>query len=169
MSPPAFGLLACLLSSRRGLAQHLLIEITETAEMTDLVAANAAIQVLREMGFEVGIDNFGAGAASFQYLHALAIDFVKVDGALVRKLGTSERDDRMLGGIVKLCGELGVKTIAEYVEDEDRLKRVRAIGFDLGQGHWFGAAIAEIPHPGVTASEAVPRLGKRKGVQEGWG
>jgi EAL domain-containing protein (putative c-di-GMP-specific phosphodiesterase class I) len=169
MSPPAFGLLAGLLASRRELANNLLVEITETAEMTDLVAANAAIQVLREMGFQVGVDDFGAGAATLQYLHALTIDFVKVDGALIRKLGASARDDQMLAGIVKLCGELGVETIAEYIEDELRLKRARAIGFDFGQGHRFGAAIAELPAARDAATQSVGRLGKRKGVQERWG
>lgn len=166
MSPPAFGLLAGLLGSRRALARHLLVEITETAEITDLVAANGAIQVLREMGFEVGIDDFGAGAASLKYLHGLSVDFVKVDGALVRKLGDSARDDQMLAGIVKLCGELGIRTIAEYIEDDAKLKRARAIGFDLGQGHCFGAAAPEFPQ---VRHEAATQLGKRKGVREQWG
>ena len=169
VSPAAFGLLAGMLASRRALSGRLLIEVTETAEITDFSAANGAIQMLRDMGFKVGIDDFGAGAASLQYLHALAIDFVKVDGALVKKLGSSERDDRMLGGIVKLCRELGVKTIAEYVEDETLLKRAREIGFDLGQGHRFGAAAPMIPKSRSAATLSVAQLGKRRGVQESWG
>jgi EAL domain-containing protein (putative c-di-GMP-specific phosphodiesterase class I) len=168
-SPPAFGLLAGLLARHRKLAPRLLIEITETAEITDLVAANAAIQTLRRMGHRVGIDDFGAGAASLQYLHAFAVDFVKIDGKLIRQLGVSAREDMLLRGIVKLCAELGVETVAEYVEDEDKFTRARQMGFDYGQGHYFSVALAELPPDRSAVAGATTHRAKRMGVQEGWG
>ncbi len=64
-----------------------MIEITETATIHDLEAAGKAIQVLRDMGFRVGLDDFGAGAASVNYLHAFPVDFVKFDGAMIQKIG----------------------------------------------------------------------------------
>ncbi len=167
-SPPAFGLLAGLLARRRGMSSRVLIELTETAEISDLVRANAGIQALRAMGFKVCIDDFGVGAASFQYLHGLNVDFVKIDGSLIRKLGQSERDDNLLRGIVRLCGELGVKTIAEFIEDKSKLKRARELGFDLGQGHFIGRAASQIPEGGAVI-ESTAHLGKRKGVKESWG
>jgi len=165
-SPPAFGLLAGFLARNRPFAPRILIEITETAEITDIAAADKAIQTMRGMGFRVGLDDFGAGAASLQYLHGLAVDFVKLDGTLVRKLGTSAREDTLMRGIVKLCADLGVETIAECIENEDLLARAREVGFDLGQGHQFG-------HPGATpiykAPDPVAVRAKRQGMRESWG
>jgi EAL domain-containing protein (putative c-di-GMP-specific phosphodiesterase class I) len=166
--PPAFGLLAGTLARRRSIASRILVELTETAEITDLARANAGIQALRAMGFKVCIDDFGAGAASFHYLHGLNVDFVKIDGSLVKKLGQSERDDNLLRGIVRLCGELGVKTIAEFIEDETKLVRARDMGFDLGQGHYIGRATDQISL-GSAITDHTTRLGKRRGVQESWG
>lgn len=165
ISPMTFGLIAGLLARKRALAPRLYVEITETAEISDLQTANKAIQALREMGFRVGLDDFGAGAASFQYLHAFTVDFVKFDGALIRRLGASPREDMMLAGMVKLCGELGAQTIAEYIETAELMNRARDMGFDLGQGYFLGEATARPPD----MSEPVAQLAKRKGVKESWG
>ncbi len=162
--PMTFGLISGLLAQKRGLKSQLLVEITETAEITDLAAANAAVQSLRGMGFHVGIDDFGAGAASLQYLHAMLVDFVKFDGALIAKLGASQREDRLLSGIVALCTELGVETIAECIESDAQMRRARDMGFTLGQGHYFGKGAPEI-----AVSKSEQRVGKRKGVQVSWG
>jgi EAL domain-containing protein (putative c-di-GMP-specific phosphodiesterase class I) len=166
-SSAAFGMLAGLLARNRNLAPRLLVEITETAEISDIPAANKAIQAMREMGFQVGLDDFGAGAASLQYLHGFTLDFVKVDGALVKKLGASKREDVLLHGIVNLCRELGIRTIAECIEDEALLKRARDIGFDLGQGHHLGRPAA-LPAP-PPADKTVAMRAKRQGERVSWG
>jgi EAL domain-containing protein (putative c-di-GMP-specific phosphodiesterase class I) len=160
-SPASFGMLAALLARRRKLAPRTLIEITETAAITDLEAAGKAIQVLRDMGFKVGLDDFGAGAASVNYLHAFPVDFVKFDGAMIQKIGTSKRDDALLSGLAKLCAELGVTTIAEWIETEAMAKAAQALGFHHGQGKWLGPPALDIPPAATT--------GKRKGVRESWG
>ncbi|HEX4301984.1 MAG TPA: EAL domain-containing protein [Rhizomicrobium sp.] len=158
-----FGLLAGLLTRKRALSNRLLIEITETAEITDMDAAAKAVAALRALGYRVGLDDFGAGAASINYLHALPVDFVKFDGALIKKIGQSKRDDVLLTGLVKLCGELGVQTIAEFLETAEQAAAAKAMGFDLGQGYRFGAGTPELPPP-------APKIAaKRKGVQESWG
>jgi EAL domain-containing protein (putative c-di-GMP-specific phosphodiesterase class I) len=158
-----FGLLAGLLARKRALSARVLIEITETAEITDLESANKAVAALRALGYRVGIDDFGAGAASLNYLHALGVDFVKFDGSLIKKLGQSKRDDVLLAGLVKLCGELGVHTIAEFIESEELAAAAKEMGFDFGQGHLFGKAAPTLPPPNVKVTA------KRKGVQESWG
>ncbi len=162
-APANFGLLAGLLARKRSLSSRLLIEITETAEITDMDDAAKAVAALRTLGYRVGLDDFGAGAASLNYLHALTVDFVKFDGALIRKLGVSRRDDVLLAGLVKLCGELGVRTIAECLETAGQVDAAKAMGFDLGQGYRFGAGVAELPVPLPKAAA------KRKGVTETWG
>lgn len=163
-SPQSFGLVAGFLARHRALAPRLLIEITETSEITDLESANRAVAALREMGYRVGLDDFGAGAASLNYLHGLAVDFVKFDGSLVKKLGTSDRDDTLLRGMLKLCAELGMHTIAECIETQEQADMAREIGFDYGQGFFLGKpqeSPASVATPGIFA--------KRKGTQERWG
>ncbi|HEY5347770.1 MAG TPA: EAL domain-containing protein [Rhizomicrobium sp.] len=162
-APASFAILASLLARKRALAPRILIEITETAAIVDLAAADKAVAALRAMGYRVGLDDFGAGAASLNYLHAFTVDFVKFDGALVKKIGTAKRDDALLAGLVKLCAELGVRAIAECIETEALASQALALGFSQGQGWHLGIPQPEIPDPVVAG------LGKRKGVQESWG
>jgi EAL domain-containing protein (putative c-di-GMP-specific phosphodiesterase class I) len=161
-SPASFGMLAAILAKRRKLAPRILIEITETALITDLESAAKAIQALRAMGYRLGLDDFGAGSASMNYLRAFQVDFVKFDGALIQKIGVSRRDDALLAGLAKLCAELGATTVAERIETPDMAEAARAIGFQQGQGKWLGAPLREIPAP-------LRAVGKRRGIQESWG
>ncbi|HTT99721.1 MAG TPA: EAL domain-containing protein [Rhizomicrobium sp.] len=163
-SSESFGLIAGILARHRALAPRLLIEITETAEIHDLEAANRSVAALRAMGYRVGLDDFGAGAASLNYLHGLTVDFVKFDGSLVKKLGTSERDDTLLRGMLKLCNELGMHTIAECIETQEQADMAREIGFDYGQGFFLGK-----PQKDLRLATTGGFFAKRKGVQEGWG
>lgn len=162
-SPAAFGMLAGLLARHKKLAPRLLIEITETAEITDTAAAAKAMAALRQMGFRVGLDDFGAGAATLNYLHAFPVDFVKFDGSLVKKLGASARDDTLLKAMLKLCRELGYTTIAEYLETEEDAVRALNAGFDDGQGYVFGAAGPIPAGAGMKKTNA-----KRKGASIVW-
>ncbi len=159
-NPASFGVLAAMLAKRRKLAPRLLIEVTETANIGDLETAGKAIAALREMGYRVGLDDFGAGAASLNYLHAFAVDFVKFDGKLISQIGQSQRDDALLAGLAKLCGEMKVETIAEWIESETMARAALGLGFSHGQGRWMGPPLAEIPTQG---------LGKRLGIKESWG
>ena len=161
-SPASFGMLAGILAKRRKLAPRTLIEITETAAIADLENAGKAIGALKAMGYRVGLDDFGAGSASINYLHAFPVDFVKFDGAMIKKIGSSKRDDALLAGLAKLCGEMGVTTIAEWIESEAMAKAAREMGFQYGQGKWLGAPLKELPIQPAS-------VGKRKGVTESWG
>jgi EAL domain-containing protein (putative c-di-GMP-specific phosphodiesterase class I) len=114
------------------------------------------------MGYRVGLDDFGAGSASINYLHAFQVDFVKFDGAMIKKMGSSKRDDALLAGLAKLCGEMGITTIAEWIENEAMAKAAREMGFEKGQGKWLGAPLTELPAQPVA-------VGRRKGIKESWG
>ncbi len=163
MAPAAFGMIAALCAKKRRFAERVLIEITETAELVDLPAANTAVQALRGLGYRVGLDDFGAGATSMQYLQALTVDYVKFDGSLIKKIGKSARDDMVLKGIVKLCAELGVETVAEWIETADQHRRTREMGFHLGQGYLLGEPAAEIAELGVNpAARPLKAAGARR-------
>lgn len=122
------------------LRKQLIFEITESTQITNLVHAAAVVRQLREDGHSVCLDDFGAGAASFPYLQALDVDYVKIDGAYVKALQSREhdRDRAILKGMVWLCKELGIGTVAEMVETEDQAGLLRDFGIDYGQGYLFG-------------------------------
>lgn len=119
-------------------ADNLLFEITESTQIDDLDQVNSYLQKLRTQKFEVCLDDFGAGAASFQYLNALDIDCVKIDGKYVRDALNSSRDEAMVRNLVRMCKDLGVSTIAEMVETQEQLDYLVGIGVDKAQGWLFG-------------------------------
>ncbi|WP_339929003.1 EAL domain-containing protein [uncultured Brevundimonas sp.] len=145
---------------------RLLVEVTETESVGDLVAANRRLGTLREAGIMVCLDDFGVGAASFEYLQSLSVDIVKIDGSFIRDVVDNARTRTLLGHLVGLCHSLKVSTIAEMIETEEQANAVRALGIDMGQGYLFGRPSAEpvMPVP-VTATP----VGRRQGEVSGWG
>ncbi|HEX3485686.1 MAG TPA: EAL domain-containing protein [Micropepsaceae bacterium] len=160
--PSAFAALAGLLSKKRAFAKRVLVEITESAEVPDIAAADKAIQSLRQMGYRVGIDDFGAGAASLQYLHGFTIDFVKMDGSVIQRMGKSPREDALLKSVLTTCAELKIETVAEWIDSPEKLQRCRDIGFHCGQGRHFGPSLTELPQSSHLRV-------RRKGETVSWG
>ncbi len=126
------------LERAKSVRQKLLFEITESANIEDLGAANRFIQGLRKVGHKVCLDDFGAGAAALRYLHALEVDIVKIDGQYVRSAGRNDRNRAFLKAVTGLCHDLGIATIAEMVEDESCADMLRACNVRFGQGYLFG-------------------------------
>jgi EAL domain-containing protein (putative c-di-GMP-specific phosphodiesterase class I) len=152
-----------LLDKHSGLSGRLVLEITESSELQDLTQVDRIVQAIRKRGCVVCLDDFGAGAASFQYLQALSVDYVKIDGAYVRRLGQSPRDDAMMKGIVHLCRDLGIRTIAEMVETQEHAVQLRGMGVEFGQGFLFGR-----PAPAPALPRDIRRVMRRGGVNETW-
>lgn len=165
MMPRFIAAFEGLMISRPALRPRLLLEVTETQAIKDLDAANAVIQRLRTQGHVVCLDDFGAGAASLDFLRRLNIDIVKIDGRYVQALRPKSRDAVLLKHIVALCTDLGMTTIAEMVEARDTADMVRDLGVELGQG-WYYAK--PLPKPQWRTAAGLPRA-KRLGTVTGWG
>lgn len=133
---------------------RLMFEITETAHLGNLVAANAFVQRLRRLGYPVCLDDFGAGAANFEYLSSLEVDVVKLDGAAVQGGRAARKGGAFLKALVGVCRDLGVATVAEMIEDEATLVFVRDCGVRYVQGYLFGKPSADIGafHHAIPAS-----------------
>lgn len=127
-----------LVARNPSLRSRLLVEVTESTGLTDLPRAARILEDLRRAGHRICLDDFGAGAASFPYIQALPVDFVKIDGSYVKRLGGSPRDDAILRAMVGLCREVRVQVIAEMVETPDQAAQLNAWGFELAQGYHFG-------------------------------
>lgn len=119
---------------------RVLFELTETVGLRDVARAGRVINELRSAGHAICLDDFGAGAASFPYLRDLRFDYVKLDGSYVRNLGRSERDDAILGSMMRLCQQLKVQTIAEHVETVEQAIRLKGLRCNFAQGWLFAQA-----------------------------
>ena len=118
-----------------GKAHLLSFEITESAAMSSIDTAREYIHRLRALGCRFALDDFGSGFSSFAYLRDLQVDFLKIDGSLIRILGRHEADAALVRAIVQMAQTLGLKTIAEFVETSEIAAQLREIGVDFGQGY----------------------------------
>jgi diguanylate cyclase (GGDEF)-like protein len=118
-------------------AESLVLEITETSIITDFEASQAVITRLRDVGVLVSIDDFGAGYTSLAYLSNLAVRELKLDGALITGLGTNreERDLELVRATIDLGHAMGLRVVAEGIEDGATLDLLRDLGCDLAQGY----------------------------------
>lgn len=163
---PGFLEMIGRLTNGGDLADRLMFEVTESAVIEDLALAQKHVQALQKMGFHVCLDDFGAGAASYGYLQQLSVDVVKIDGAYVRELVKSGRDDAMIRHLVSLCRELKVATVAEMVETRDVADALRRAGVDYAQGWLFGQPSRE---PQSAILSATRPSARRLGAVEQWG
>ncbi len=122
----------------------LMFEITESSRMSDLESANNFIQCLRTRGYHVCLDDFGAGAASFQYLSVLDVDVVKLDGSAVKNAQRAAKGRAFLSALTELCRRMNVETIAEMVDTPETLDFCRDCGCNYVQGFLFGRPSREL-------------------------
>ncbi|MDV7340673.1 EAL domain-containing protein [Terasakiella sp. A23] len=127
-----------LLAGSPDLNKRLMFELTESAEVSQLDEANKIIQAFRQKGIKFCLDDFGAGAASFDYLNALEVDVVKFDGPVIKRACANKRGHDMLSNMATMCSSAGVHTVAEMVEDKNIANQVFYCGIDYGQGWYFG-------------------------------
>ncbi|HEY3865558.1 MAG TPA: EAL domain-containing protein [Solirubrobacteraceae bacterium] len=141
------GMLACIERALE-LAQvdpaQLMIEVTETAAISDMARARDFCAGVQALGCAVALDDFGAGFGSFQYLKHLPFEYLKIDGDFIRGLPASQQDQLVVKALVELARGMGKQTIAEYVGDAATVEVLRELGVDYAQGFEVGR-----PHPVV--------------------
>jgi diguanylate cyclase (GGDEF)-like protein len=128
-------------------------ELTESAAVASMSAAEALMSRLRKLGCGVALDDFGTGLSSLSYLRSMPVSMLKIDGSFVRDILRDERAESMVRAIAQLARAMNITTVAEYVETEEIRARVRTLGVDYGQGF----AIAR-PVPVAEVLELIPVL-----------
>jgi diguanylate cyclase (GGDEF)-like protein/PAS domain S-box-containing protein len=114
------------------------LEVTETGIVHDLGTAKRLLGLLREAGIRVALDDFGTGYASLRMVKELAVDRLKIDRSFVMALASAPESGRYVSAIIGLARALGLGTTAEGIEDATTMRRIAAMGCDLGQGYFFG-------------------------------
>ena len=124
---------------RHGIDSHTLeIEITETTAMHNAEATAHLIDDLRDLGVEITIDDFGTGYSSLAYLKRFAITCVKIDRSFVHDLPSSRSAGAIVNAILATAHALGLRVVAEGVEEPEQAGFLTAAGCDEAQGYWFG-------------------------------
>lgn len=122
---------------RIGPLKPIVIEVTERELLDDLPAARTLLQPFLDFGMRLALDDFGSGYSSYKYLADLPLSFLKIEGSLILRV-TEPRVRTIVQGIQRTAADLGLVTLAEYVENEQIADIVREIGVDWGQGNHFG-------------------------------
>ena len=124
-----------MLAGRRRVASRLCMEITESVALHDLANTRRFIDQVRTCGVKIALDDFGAGYTSFSYLKELPADVVKIDGGFIVDMNAHPANVSIVGAIVKLAASLGMRTIAEWAEDQATVQTLAELGVDYVQGY----------------------------------
>ena len=156
MDPDWWSSIESIMSAQPGVAERLIVEITETVAIQDIDDVRGFVARLKNFGSRIAIDDFGAGYTSFRNLRKLGVDIVKIDGAFVQNLPRSADDRAFVQTLIDLARRLDIKTVAEWVQDEEAASLLRDWGCDFIQGRLIGLASAERPwrKPGVVLPAA---------------
>jgi len=122
--------------------QKLIFEITESAAIDSFANAEQFIKKFRRYGCRFSLDDFGVGFSSFSYLKNLKVDYLKIDGSFIRDMVRNEVDVALVSSMHETSRFLGIRTIAECVENQETLDRLKEIGVNYVQGYFTGRPVA---------------------------
>ena len=157
MDPNWWASIESLMTSHPGVAERLIVEITETVAIQDIDDLRGFVTRLKNLGSRIAIDDFGAGYTSFRNLRKLGVDILKIDGAFVQNIARSADDRAFVQTLIDLARRLNIKTVAEWVQDEEAATLLAGWGCDYIQGRLIGLATAA--RPWAPADKALPAAG----------
>ncbi len=123
-------------------AERLVLEITEAATVTDLTGAVTRLKELKMLGVQIALDDFGTGYSPLTHLRSFPVDILKIDRTFVRNVVHSEEDRAIVRGVVEISRRLGLRTVAEGIEEREQLDILRDLGCDSGQGYLWSHPVA---------------------------
>ncbi|QYJ89594.1 sensor domain-containing protein [Shewanella halotolerans] len=119
-------------------SQCICFEITETSAIQNRNRAMEMLNQLKKQGFSFALDDFGTGFASYGYLRELPVNYVKIDGCFIKSLASNAKDYAIVKSIHDVCRVMGIETVAEFVENQEIIERLKSIGINYAQGYAIG-------------------------------
>jgi diguanylate cyclase (GGDEF)-like protein len=129
---------------------RLILEITEQLAVRFAASTDRQLAMLRDLGCQLAIDDFGSGYSSFSYLKRLPVDFLKIDGAFIKSLTRDKVDQAMVRMVGEVARAAGIETVAEYVNSAATFDLLAKYGIDYAQGYYIGKPMAEPVPTNVT-------------------
>ena len=124
-------------------ASSLMLELTEGAVVDNPEAASSVLMQLRVMGVRIGLDDFGTGYSSLAHLRRFPLDYLKIDHSFVRNIETNHDSREIIRTISSLSHQLGLRVIAEGIENQQQLDLIRSLDCEFGQGFFFSRAVSD--------------------------
>lgn len=134
---PTYDFIVNTVSKNKDITHLLDFELLESEEIEDFDIVKGFITEVKSYGCSMGIDDFGAGYSNFNMLDTLDVDYVKIDGSLIKDINRMPRQELIVETIAKFCTKLNLKTIAEYVSEEDIYHKIHKLNIDYAQGYYF--------------------------------
>ncbi|MBN9581881.1 MAG: EAL domain-containing protein [Afipia sp.] len=156
MDPDWWARWEALMRAHPGVAERMIVEITETVAIQDIDDLRGFVTRLKNFGSRIAIDDFGAGYTSFRNLRRLGVDIVKIDGAFVQNVMRSSDDRAFVQTLIDLAHRLDIRTVAEWVQDEEAATLLQGWGCDYIQGRLTG--LAALSRSGSRAASAQPAV-----------
>jgi diguanylate cyclase (GGDEF)-like protein len=157
MDPDWWATIESVMRAHPGIGERLIVEITETVAIQDVDDLRSFVTRLKNFGSRIAIDDFGAGYTSFRNLRKLGVDIVKIDGAFVQNIVRSADDRAFVQTLIDLARRLDLRTVAEWVQDEEAATLLRDWGCDYIQGRLIGLAASE--RPWAVPEKTLPKVG----------
>jgi EAL domain-containing protein (putative c-di-GMP-specific phosphodiesterase class I) len=127
-----------LLHHHESIAHRVVFELLESEDIQDFQIIKAFIQTIKRYGSKIAIDDFGTGYSNFERLLAYEPDILKIDGSLIKNIQTNQLSRNIVETIVSFAKKQNIKTVAEFVENEEIFEIVQNLGIDYSQGYAFG-------------------------------
>ncbi len=125
-------------------SNRVILEITESQEIKDYSVVNEFIKIVKNKGAKIAIDDFGSGYANFEHILALNVDYIKLDGSLIKNIDRDPNSKIITEAIIAFSKKLGCKTIVEYVHNQKIQNIVKELGANYSQGYHIGKPTSEI-------------------------
>lgn len=130
--------------SNLNIGNKIVFEIVESESIENFSMVSKFIERVKSYGCKIAIDDFSTGYSNFEYLIKLKVDFIKIDGSIIKNIDKDPLSEVVCKNIVNFAKDLGIKTIAEFVEDDSILKKVKELKIDYSQGYFFNPPLENI-------------------------
>jgi EAL domain-containing protein (putative c-di-GMP-specific phosphodiesterase class I) len=160
--PDLEGDFVTLLKQTRADPSRIHLEITETSFIDDPTAVAEVLDRVKSMGFRIALDDFGTGFSSLSMLHELPFDILKIDQRFVSQMGEEPDVEQIVRTIVALARKLDLDLVAEGIETEEQLRKLRSMRCKLGQGYLLGRPMKVDDAEALLAATPRPRKSRAR-------